>query len=175
MSSALTSLVNTMTSLKSLSIASGFGKIVIPFLDGIKNNKNLLYLNISSNKIGDTGASVLATYMRCNNTLLHIEVDDNHIGLAGWHLILAVLQERKNVTLQEMSLPWGDYDGAIKTLNPARREWLRQILIEIQHHLLSNRAGHPHPEAENYRKKVIHTHTSRRGPVTLYPLIKVFS
>ena len=50
-SSALVSLLSTITCLRSLSVAGGLGKVAIPFLaSGFRNAPHLQHLNVSNNR-----------------------------------------------------------------------------------------------------------------------------
>ena len=49
----------------------------------LAENKSLVYLNLSCNRIGDDGVNSLAASLRLNRTLLSLALTNNHIGDAG--------------------------------------------------------------------------------------------
>ena len=133
--SALMSVTNSLPSVKSISIAGGFGTVAIPFINYLQNNKTLLELDISGDQIGDAVASAIAEMLRKNTTLLKLKCDGNNISPSGWKMILASFMH--NHTIVEMDFPWNDY-SRYQSLPPDKLEELRAVLIDIQRALQTN-------------------------------------
>jgi len=135
-SSALMSVVNSLTSVKSISIAGGFATVAIPFLRYLRHtNDTLLELDISNNSMGDAAASAIADMLRYNRTLVRLRCDGNNISPSGWKMILASFMH--NRTLVEMDFPWNDY-ARYSSLPKAKLEEFRAVLIDIQRALQTN-------------------------------------
>lgn len=49
----------------------------------LSENKCLVHLNLSCNRIGDVGVSSLATSLRLNRTLLSLALTNNYVGDIG--------------------------------------------------------------------------------------------
>lgn len=135
-SSALMSVVNSLNSVKSISIAGGFGSVAIPFLRYLcHTNDTLLELDISNNSMGDAAASAIADMLRYNKVLVRLRCDGNNISPSGWKMILASFMH--NRTLVEMDFPWNDY-ARYSSLPRAKLDEFRAVLIDIQRALQTN-------------------------------------
>ena len=88
------STANFCKSLRSLDLSGGYGRtIILPFLEGLKNNTQLKSLKINGNALGDkgcsteleqyndimfvAGAEAIAVLMRNNTAVTSMEIDDN--------------------------------------------------------------------------------------------------
>jgi len=112
---SLALLIGCLKSLKYLSLAGGFKKIVLDLLPIITNNTTLEELNLSNNKGGDQLALALADFLRGSSTIKGISLDKNQIGLAGWQSIRASL--RRNSSFEHLPFPWKDLEK-IQHQNP---------------------------------------------------------
>lgn len=137
-SSALMSVSNSLSCVKSISIAGGFGSVAIPFLKYLEGNSSLLELDISNNYMGDGAASAISDMLRNNHTLLRLKCDGNNISPSGWKMILASFMH--NCTLVEMDFPWNDY-ARYSSLPKDKLAELRAVLIDIQRALQTNHSG----------------------------------
>lgn len=146
--SALMSVSNSLSCVKSISIAGGYKSVTIPFLNYLQTNTSLLELDISNNAMGDSAASAIADMLRVNDTLLRLRCDGNNISPSGWKMILASFMH--NRTLVEMDFPWKDYER-YSSLPKDKLEELRAVLIDIQRALQTNHSSdkmerlHPPP------------------------------
>lgn len=52
---------------------------IIPILCGLYDNKNILYIDIGNNKIGDIGLRTAANLLKVNSHICSIEIDNNDI------------------------------------------------------------------------------------------------
>lgn len=119
-------LINPQSStIRRLSIAGGFTKSIVPFLDRLHSKSPLVEFDISNNKIGDAGAVALSEMLRENTTLEVLKCDNNAITLTGalclclelhsspivilpgWLSFLSLFMY--NHTLRWMDHPWQDY------------------------------------------------------------------
>eukprot|EP00012_Vannella_robusta_P001461 CAMPEP_0206189116 /NCGR_PEP_ID=MMETSP0166-20121206/3987_1 /ASSEMBLY_ACC=CAM_ASM_000260 /TAXON_ID=95228 /ORGANISM="Vannella robusta, Strain DIVA3 518/3/11/1/6" /LENGTH=703 /DNA_ID=CAMNT_0053604991 /DNA_START=429 /DNA_END=2540 /DNA_ORIENTATION=+ len=93
--------------IKSLSLSGGFSvNILLPLFDMLKNIESLQELNISNNKLGDSGASALASLIRDNRSLTSIICDGNNFSLPGFYAI--GLSVKLSETLLHFAIPWND-------------------------------------------------------------------
>lgn len=127
---AIMSVINSLTSLSSLSISGGFATVCIPLMEYLQTNTTLLELDISNNALGDEGSFAISQLLRKNKTLLSIKCDGNNISPTGWKMILASFMH--NHTLVFLDLPWNDYNKAAPNLPEDKLKELRAVLIDIQ-------------------------------------------
>eukprot|EP00339_Tiarina_fusa_P001967 CAMPEP_0117012360 /NCGR_PEP_ID=MMETSP0472-20121206/10420_1 /TAXON_ID=693140 ORGANISM="Tiarina fusus, Strain LIS" /NCGR_SAMPLE_ID=MMETSP0472 /ASSEMBLY_ACC=CAM_ASM_000603 /LENGTH=301 /DNA_ID=CAMNT_0004715411 /DNA_START=1479 /DNA_END=2380 /DNA_ORIENTATION=+ len=96
-------------------------------------------LNISGNKIGDVGASTVATFIRRSQYIASINCSANHIHLAGLQSL--VLSIKSSKTLQFFNCKW---DLSSKSTSPLSFG----LLMQIEAILAVNRAQAVHPRFE---------------------------
>ncbi|MDX1916540.1 MAG: hypothetical protein SFT68_00950 [Rickettsiaceae bacterium] len=65
-----------------------------PFFEGLKNNTNITFIDLSNNKIGALGARVIATAIKQNHTLTSIDLSNNKIGVSGAVFIADILAKK---------------------------------------------------------------------------------
>merc|ERR1712137_1229219 len=156
--SALMSVTNSLSSLRSISIAGGFGKVAIPFINYLHNSSTLLELDVSSNLIGDEAASAISEMLRTNTSLVRLKCDANNISPSGWKMILASFMH--NHSLLEMEFPWHDY-ARYSSISGDKLDEFRSVLIDIQRALQTNHTGE-----EIFRLKPL---PSRPLPTFIHP------
>lgn len=115
-------------------------------------------LILANNRIGDEGAKAIASSLRRNNTLKHLDLRYNRIGMEGLLAFRDVLKEKGNTCLEYMILEEeqsDDVDVACTRRPPP--QWNRKngrimakrscfcdrcgICYEIEYYLALNRAG----------------------------------
>ena len=138
----------TKNRVRALSLAGGFGVDVISELvirlpstttansDAAGTKCRLEELDVSDNKLGDGGVSVLTTKLRANNHLQLLLLDNNHITFSGWQALHQVFA--RNSTLCYSPFPWTDYHRALAQLPEFKHAHLRHILTDIQRSLARN-------------------------------------
>jgi Ran GTPase-activating protein (RanGAP) involved in mRNA processing and transport len=161
--SALFSVINSLRSVKAVRIADGFGTVVTPLLKLLRNNTNLLELDISDNRLGDKGASAISDLLRYNRTIALIKCDGNNISPTGWKMILSSFIA--NTTLAYIDFAWKDYSKWASSLSDDRLLELQSVLLDIQRTVQTN------SNAEGHAR----TQASARGegvplPLTVAPL-----
>ncbi|XP_055085789.1 leucine-rich repeat-containing protein 71 [Periophthalmus magnuspinnatus] len=93
-------------------------------------NKNLLFLNLAFNCIGNAGAAYLAQGLRLNRALIYLSLANNQIGDSGAARISKILGEfpltheevveRRKLLIEKQGLNfWSDVDGEGPTLSEA--------------------------------------------------------
>eukprot|EP00012_Vannella_robusta_P004486 CAMPEP_0206182586 /NCGR_PEP_ID=MMETSP0166-20121206/147_1 /ASSEMBLY_ACC=CAM_ASM_000260 /TAXON_ID=95228 /ORGANISM="Vannella robusta, Strain DIVA3 518/3/11/1/6" /LENGTH=805 /DNA_ID=CAMNT_0053597311 /DNA_START=297 /DNA_END=2714 /DNA_ORIENTATION=+ len=133
---ALVALLDKQDSIRSLSLSGGYSNLILfPFLEKLFDNQSLLELNISGNRIGDVGASTVATLIRKSSYIASITCGNNHIQLSGLRSLALSIKTSK--TLQFFDYQW---ETSSKTGASTY-----QILAEIQGTLAVNRSHNVHP------------------------------
>jgi len=129
---AIVATLNTVPSIKSLSLCGGWPlAVAVPLLHLMHTNHSLLELRIEENKLGDAGAAAIATMLRTNQTLGKLCIDGNAIGISGWHAIRSAFLH--NRTLQVLEFAWVDLAKTLSPLPISKRSLARNDLIEIQY------------------------------------------
>jgi len=126
----LSSLIACNPSLKTLSLVSIGRKIVELLLQPLQTNKTLLSLDISENRLADSGAFVVAQLLRKNNTLTRLDFDRNGVGINGWLAIRSAVA--RNSALQTFPFPWKDYNKCLNHLSDTLTVKLQDVLDDIQ-------------------------------------------
>eukprot|EP01103_Thecamoeba_quadrilineata_P002834 TRINITY_DN126_c0_g2_i1.p1 TRINITY_DN126_c0_g2~~TRINITY_DN126_c0_g2_i1.p1 ORF type:complete len:899 (+),score=195.85 TRINITY_DN126_c0_g2_i1:722-3418(+) len=115
--SALSALVWSTPSLRSLILAGGFpGKTLPVFLQGISHNGTLKELDLSNNQLRDVGALSVAEFLRENKSIEELRLENNTIGLAGWHAIGSAMRTNRSLVRFHKSFPWNDYDRILMSV-----------------------------------------------------------
>lgn len=84
----------------------------IAFSNILKNNNNLVQLNLSGNEISDDGAAAIAQSLTDNSKLTHMGLYNNKITDIGAEAIANALKE-KNYTLKYLSLERNNFSKEI--------------------------------------------------------------
>ena len=80
-------------------------------------NSILLQLNISSNSIGQEGATTLAKILKGNRTLLQLNVSYNPIGQGGAIALAEMLKENRTLHQLDVNTYMGELIKESRTLN----------------------------------------------------------
>eukprot|EP00124_Ichthyophonus_hoferi_P003101 Ihof_evm2s249 gene=Ihof_evmTU2s249 len=107
LSSALSSLVACNPKIHTLSLAGGYRKVIAVLLQPLSHNMSIKKLDISRNDLGDNGGKALASCLRTNRHLIHLDCEDNNFSTNTWLEIRWCL-ETYNTTLLTVSYPWKD-------------------------------------------------------------------
>jgi Ran GTPase-activating protein (RanGAP) involved in mRNA processing and transport len=79
------------------------GRCVESVVDLLLSNPNLVYLDLSLNRIGDDGASALGGYFARDGALVCVDLRSNGIGIAGCIALLQGLRRNSHVTAVDLS------------------------------------------------------------------------
>lgn len=137
---AISNLLNNKISLKSVSLSSGYSiNILMDLFETLQNNKNLLELDISNNKLGDSGASSIAKLIRNNDHLVSLYCDGNNFTLPGFYAIALTVKQSK--FLENFEIPWNDLTQsiAISAKNSSTFTLPKNIFMQIELNLHKNR------------------------------------
>ena len=150
--SALGSLTAGANPLKHLSLSGpGYRYIINSYLSsaGVRSPCTLDELDLSCNGLGDSGAMVVAEFLRGNSQLKGLNIDRNGIGTTGYLAILSTLMY--NHTLQYFRYPVFDYDASFsgssvdwsttndgKHINTGGKSKLKETLYGIERAIESN-------------------------------------
>ncbi|ELP85448.1 Ras GTPase-activating protein gap-2, putative [Entamoeba invadens IP1] len=106
---SLTKYLKKTTSLKHLTLVGGskteqqFGLNMIPILNALVKNDNIVFLDIQSQGMGNKGAFALANLLKITKTLQTLKWDENQTGIFGIHAIVDSM--RVNTSVKELQLP----------------------------------------------------------------------
>lgn len=120
--------------------------VILPFIQRMQRNESLLQLDVSGNRIGDQIALALADLLRCNTTLLELNLDRNNVTLTGYQALEYGMH--RNQTLQRFEYPVSDLYKGLRNLSSAKpkQRALLKILTNIQlavHFNQANNGLHP--------------------------------
>jgi Leucine Rich repeat len=134
----LHNLLKSSPNLRALSLAGSFAKVLPLFLGNTlaTGAPHLLELNVSANKFGDAGASMLANALRHNTTLVYLQCDRNSVAINGWQALSSCFI--LNHALRDFDFPWLDYERCASSLAQDKRWRLRQTLQAIQSSMTMN-------------------------------------
>eukprot|EP01091_Cochliopodium_minus_P015171 TRINITY_DN5317_c0_g1_i1.p1 TRINITY_DN5317_c0_g1~~TRINITY_DN5317_c0_g1_i1.p1 ORF type:complete len:1070 (-),score=409.82 TRINITY_DN5317_c0_g1_i1:87-3296(-) len=165
---SLSSLLKSCPTIKTLKMNKSYdGRVILPLLENLAQNSSLLELDISENKLSDLGGTILAMFLRLNNTLRSITIDNNSIGLSGYQALHTTFKRGLNKSLYFFEFPWGDYIrlnstvdtqstalvGLHKKLRPVKQKQLQEVLLEIQLQIAKNRPNKENQLPERLRQK----------------------
>eukprot|EP00339_Tiarina_fusa_P022295 CAMPEP_0117019394 /NCGR_PEP_ID=MMETSP0472-20121206/14897_1 /TAXON_ID=693140 ORGANISM="Tiarina fusus, Strain LIS" /NCGR_SAMPLE_ID=MMETSP0472 /ASSEMBLY_ACC=CAM_ASM_000603 /LENGTH=674 /DNA_ID=CAMNT_0004724365 /DNA_START=530 /DNA_END=2554 /DNA_ORIENTATION=- len=127
---ALGTMLQQQPSIKSISLSSGYSvNILFPLFQRLQNNTSLQELNISNNKLGDSGASALASLIQNNNSLVSILCDGNNFTLPGFYAIGLTVKQSK--TIQRFDIPWNDLTQNISSSGKGKFKLPGNLLTSI--------------------------------------------
>lgn len=109
---------------------------LIPFLQGLCEQCNLVSLNIANNQIGPKGAVWLGNLLQLNGSLKQLEWDDNNTSLSGFIFFYRCL--KSNFFLTEMNIPFTDVTQLYKILSFQNVQQLSKLLNKIEKILRRN-------------------------------------
>ncbi|MDP2435975.1 MAG: hypothetical protein Q8P67_09550 [archaeon] len=138
---ALHALLVGNPNIRSLSLSGGYSRVAPFFLRKTLSSELLCLreLDLSRNRLGDVGASLVAAALCQNRTLLYLNLDANGIGLNGYTSLEQCLAfpDAENTSLTNSHLlifkwPWEDYLRASSSLSAPLLDRLRSSLERIQ-------------------------------------------
>ncbi len=86
-------------------------------LEALDNNQNITELNLSDNKIGVQGASMIASFLSSNNTLSILNLANNNIGTKGAFIFGKSLMDNNTLTSLNIRRNQIEAEGAIGLRN----------------------------------------------------------
>lgn len=104
--------------------------MALHFMEYLQTNRTVEELDVSSNSMGDVGASGITSLLRHNKTLVRLCCDGNNISPSGWKMVLGSFI--RNTTLLFLDFPWQDYNKWSSGLQQLKLTELRNVLIDIQ-------------------------------------------
>mmetsp|Transcript_1510 Transcript_1510/g.1926 ORF Transcript_1510/g.1926 Transcript_1510/m.1926 type:complete len:785 (-) Transcript_1510:29-2383(-) len=111
--------------------STGPSHVLLPFIQRMQRNETLLELVMVGNRLADQLAVNLAEMLRCNTTLISLDVDDNKITLTGFQALEYAMQ--RNRTLQRFVYPTMDVSRCVKSgMSTEKLSVLFGILSNIQ-------------------------------------------
>jgi len=135
---AVFNLLASVPSIHALGLANNFPvTVVIPFLERLADNHSLLELDISNNGLGSPAGSVLASFLRKNDTLQILDIDGNNLGLQCSIQIEQAVAI--NSTLQRIGFVWHDYHGQSGKMDKHELKRFQSSVLAIQEKLWQNR------------------------------------
>eukprot|EP01116_Phalansterium_solitarium_P017434 TRINITY_DN4296_c0_g1_i1.p1 TRINITY_DN4296_c0_g1~~TRINITY_DN4296_c0_g1_i1.p1 ORF type:complete len:727 (+),score=184.14 TRINITY_DN4296_c0_g1_i1:1020-3200(+) len=150
---ALCELVAADSGVRKLRLArNGFGEAGLQFLSKLSGNTQLEVLDVSSNRLGNQAAVLLAGFVAANKVISKIGWDDNDIQLAGWQTFAEAL--RLNDSLCEMAEPMKDISRVVS--GQKNREQVMKVMQRISQSLKENRARRQ-PVVKSPKTKRQHT------------------
>jgi len=135
----LISLINSECPLENLRLRGSKNSCLktdlLSFIDGVGTNDTLLYLDISSQQIGNKGAMALGKMLQTNRKLKNLIWEDNGTTLFGFSAVATGLE--RNRYLKEMPIPIIDITNSMtkQSEDPIR---LQKCLARIQSTLARN-------------------------------------
>jgi hypothetical protein len=122
-------------SIKSLFVCGLSPVVIVPLLRVLATNVSLLELDVSSNRLTDTSASVLSLFLRTNVTLVALAFDDNMFELPAFLSLKAALDGCISSALRFMQFPWIDYERLRDKTD------VRAVLLSIRDMITLRRGG----------------------------------
>jgi len=162
--STLASLLFSNSNIRALRLSGGWGGVMSVFLPLLSKNETLEVLDVSNNKLGDIGATYVASLLTSNSTIKCMELDGNGFTISGFQAISLGLAT--NNTLVQLEFPWTDFERASSTLPSPKQphqDYLRRKLIDIQLMMDRNTCGRP---------SVIHSFTFGSDAEQMYLTVK---
>lgn len=157
---ALVHLVNQQDSIRCLSLAGGYSSYILyPVLEKLHDNESLLEINVSGNKIGDVGASTIASLIRRSPYIAAIRCGNNNIHYAGLQSLGLSIKASKTLQIFDYQI-----DPTSKSISPAAFS----IFMDIQTTLAINRSQYSHPRFEEPKDDIA------TAPISLQQLPQEF-
>jgi len=136
-------------SIRTLSLSGGYSdSILISFFRKLHDNQSLLELDVSNNKLGDIGASAIASLIRNNSFIASIHCDNNSFNQSGFQAIALSISRSKS--LQYFDCQWQDLKNS-----KGRHRLIRKAIIDIQITLAINRSQYVHPRFESSNSEIL--------------------
>ena len=145
----LINLLQKQDSIRTLSLSGGYSdSILISFFRKLHDNQSLLELDVSNNKLGDIGASAIASLIRNNSFIASIHCDNNSFNQSGFQAIALSISRSKS--LQYFDCQWQDLKNS-----KGRHRLIRKAIIDIQITLAINRSQYVHPRFESSNSEIL--------------------
>jgi len=147
------------SSIRSLSLVRGYSvNILLLLFKSLEKNQSLVDLDVSENKLGDSGASSLAELIRQNNSLASIVCDGNNFTLQGFYSL--GLAAKQSSTLQRFDIPWNDLTQNMAS-NKGNCSLPGSLLMKLYLQLHANRINSVYCEF---------IEQSERNPIAMVPV-----
>ena len=82
----------------------------------LKDNKNLIALNLDHNQISSRGIKYIETFLINNNSLNTLAVSCNYLSTNVSNLLFSYLKENSNTNLRTLDISYNDIGGGIDSL-----------------------------------------------------------
>lgn len=143
--------------------SAGPSNVLLPFLQRMQRNETLLDLVLTGHRLSDKLAVTVAEMLRCNTTLISLNIDDNRITLTGFQALEYAMH--RNRTLQRFIFPTLDVSRCVKSgMAPEKLTVLYTILSNIQLAVNFNQSNGIH----DYLKEIDYLPPPRSGAILVH-------